>query len=146
MASKSSPKVTTLSDLQQYSQGQLVQLPNFAEDQPFVARLRRPSMMALAKAGKIPNSLLSTANSLFMGKGVDSNNEEALKDVLSIVDILCEASFVDPTYSQLKEAGVELTDEQYMAIFNYTQQGIKALQPFREKSEHPKNPGHRSTV
>lgn len=134
MASKSSPKVTTLSDLQQYSQGQLVQLPNFAENQPFVARLRRPSMMALAKTGKIPNSLLNTANSLFMGKGVDSNNEGALKEVLSIVDILCEASFVEPTYSQLKEAGVELTDEQYMAIFNYTQQGIKALQPFRGES------------
>jgi len=91
-------------------------------------------MMALAKTGKIPNSLLNTANSLFMGKGVDSNNEGALKEVLSIVDILCEASFVEPTYSQLKEAGVELTDEQYMAIFNYTQQGIKALQPFRGES------------
>ena len=91
-------------------------------------------MMALAKSGKIPNSLLNTANSLFMGKGMGSNNEGALKEVLSIVDILCDAAFVEPTYSQLKEAGVELTDEQYMAVFNYTQQGVKALEPFREKS------------
>ena len=91
-------------------------------------------MMALAKSGKIPNSLLNTANSLFMGKGLDSNNEGALKEVLSIVDILCDAAFVEPTYSQLKEAGVELTDEQYMAVFNYTQQGVKALEPFRGKS------------
>ena len=126
--------ITPLESLQEYARGAIVQLPPFSEDQPFVARLRRPSMMALAKSGKIPNSLLNTANSLFMGKGLDSNNEGALKEVLSIVDILCDAAFVEPTYSQLKEAGVELTDEQYMAVFNYTQQGVKALEPFREKS------------
>ncbi len=126
--------ITPLESLQEYARGAIVQLPSFSEDQPFVARLRRPSMMALARSGKIPNSLLNTANSLFMGKGVDSNNEGALKEVLSIVDILCDAAFVEPTYSQLKEAGVELTDEQYMAVFNYTQQGVKALEPFREKS------------
>ena len=126
--------ITPLESLQEYARGAVVQLPPFSEDQPFVARLRRPSMMALAKSGKIPNSLLNTANSLFMGKGLDSNNEGALKEVLSIVDILCDAAFVEPTYSQLKEAGVELTDEQYMAVFNYTQQGVKALEPFREKS------------
>lgn len=125
--------ITPLESLQEYARGAVVQLPPFSEDQPFVARLRRPSMMALAKSGKIPNSLLNTANSLFMGKGMDSNNEGALKEVLSIVDILCDAAFVEPTYSQLKEAGVELTDEQYMAVFNYTQQGVKALEPFREK-------------
>lgn len=126
--------ITPLESLQEYARGAVVQLPPFSEDQPFVARLRRPSMMALAKSGKIPNSLLNTANSLFMGKGLDSNNEGALKEVLSIVDILCDAAFVEPTYSQLKEAGVELTDEQYMAVFNYTQQGVKALEPFRGKS------------
>jgi hypothetical protein len=126
--------ITSLESLQEYARGAVVQLPSFSEDQPFVARLRRPSMMALAKSGKIPNSLLNTANSLFMGEGMDSNNERALKEVLSIVDILCEAAFVEPTYSQLKEARVELTDEQYMAVFNYTQQGVKALEPFRGKS------------
>ena len=126
--------ITPLESLQEYARGAVVQLPPFSEDQPFVARLRRPSMMALAKSGKIPNSLLNTANSLFMGKGLESNNEGALKQVLSIVDILCDAAFVEPTYSQLKEAGVELTDEQYMAVFNYTQQGVKALEPFRGES------------
>lgn len=126
--------VTSLEALREYGKGAIVQLPPFAEGQPFVARLRRPSMMTLAKSGKIPNSLLNTANSLFMGEGIDSNNEGALKEVLSIVDILCDAAFVEPTYSQLKEAGVELTDEQYMAVFNYTQRGVKSLEPFREKS------------
>lgn len=134
MATNKPLKVTSLESLQEYSQGSVVQLPDFSEGQPFVARLRRPSMMALAKSGKIPNSLLSTANSLFIKGGVDAGNEAAMKEVLEVVDVLCESAFVEPTYSQLKEAGIELTDEQYMFIFNYTQNGVKALKPFRRES------------
>lgn len=126
--------ITSLDSLQEYGRGAIVQLPSFAENQPFVARLRRPSMMVLAKSGKIPNALLSTANSLFIKGGVDAANESVMQDVLSVVDVLCAAAFVEPTYEQIQDAGVELTDEQYMFIFNYTQQGIKALQPFRGES------------
>lgn len=126
--------ITSLESLQEYGRGAIVQLPPFAEGQPFVARLRRPSMMALAKSGKIPNALLSTANSLFIKGGVDAADDSVMKDVLSIVDVLCAAAFVEPTYEQLQKVGVELTDEQYMFIFNYTQKGIKALQPFRGES------------
>ena len=43
--------------------------------------------------------------------------------------------FVEPSWSELKNAGIELTDEQYMFIFNYTQEGVKALEPFREDEE-----------
>lgn len=126
--------LTSLESLQEYARGAIVQLPPFAEGQPFVARLRRPSMMALAKSGKIPNALLSTANSLFINGGVDASDDSVMKDVLSVVDVLCAAAFVEPTYEQLQKVGVELTDEQYMFIFNYTQKGIKALQPFRGES------------
>lgn len=133
MATKSMD-ITPLDSLQEYARGAIVQLPPFAEGQPFVARLRRPSMMALAKSGKIPNALLSTANSLFIKGGVDAANESVMQDVLSVVDVLCAAAFVEPTYEQIQDAGVELTDEQYMFIFNYTQQGIKALQSFRGES------------
>ncbi len=133
MATKSMD-ITSLESLQEYGRGAIVQLPPFAEGQPFVARLRRPSMMALAKSGKIPNALLSTANSLFIKGGVDAANESIMQDVLSVVDVLCAAAFVEPTYKQIQDTGVGLTDEQYMFIFNYTQQGIKALQPFRGES------------
>ncbi len=126
--------ITSLDSLKEYGRGAIVQLPSFAEGQPFVARLRRPSMMALAKSGKIPNALLTTANSLFIKGGVDAANESVMQDVLSVVDVLCAAAFVEPTYEQIQNAGVGLTDEQYMFIFNYTQQGIKALQPFRGES------------
>lgn len=129
-------KITSLDQLRQYAAGQIIELPAFSEDQPFVARIKRPSMLALAKANKIPNSLLLTANNLFAGAGVDKKKPEALKDVFSVLDVICEACFVEPTYAELKEANVELTDEQYMFLFNYTQRGIKALDTFRSKSQN----------
>lgn len=127
-------KVTSIQELIEYNKGQVVQLPDFGENQPFIARLRRPSLLALVKSGKIPNSLIMTANKLFNGDGMDTKSETAMADIFSILDVLCESTFVEPTYHELKEAGIELTDDQYMAVFSYTQQGVKALEPFRRKS------------
>jgi len=125
--------ITSLSQLTKYAEGQIVELPSFAEGQPFVARIRRPSILALAKSGKIPNSLLKTANGLFNGDSQNKRKDSYLKDVFDVLDVICEACFLEPTYAQLQEAGVELTDDQYMFIFNYTQTGVMALDSFRRQ-------------
>ena len=124
---------TSIQDLISYSQGQIVKLPDFSEGQPFYARLRRPSMRSLMSNGKIPNSLVITANRLFNGKGMDDRNENSMSEVLQLLEVICESAFVEPSYKELKEAGVHLTDQQYMAVFNYTQEGVKALEPFRRE-------------
>ena len=36
-------------------------------------------------------------------------------------------------YNNVAELVGELTDEQYMAVFNYTQRGVDALAPFRRE-------------
>lgn len=124
---------TSVFDLQSYAKGTLVRFPDFAEGQPFVARVRRPSMLVLAKQGKIPNTLLTSANQLFSkgGGGMDGDNESMLADIYSICEIICESALKEPTYKQIKDAGLELSDDQLMAIFNYTQTGVKALESFR---------------
>lgn len=127
------PGITSLTTLEQYAQGQVVTLPSFGEGQPLVARLRRPSLLVLIKSGKIPNALLATANSLFVGGKMDVKDPSALADVVGVMEVICEASFLEPTMDQIRAAGLELTDQQYMAVFNYSQQGIKALDAFREQ-------------
>lgn len=129
-------QITSIEQLRSYKSGQVVELPAFGDGQPFVARLKRPSMMALAKSGQIPNELLNSANSLFekgpqglMQKG--NFDDDTMKKLFDIIDVICQASFVEPTYQQIKEAGLELTDDQYMFIFNYTQNGVHALDSFR---------------
>lgn len=129
--------VTSIDDLVKASQGTLVELPPFAQGTQFVARLKRPSMLALIRSGKIPNPLLLSANELFVKGGVDVDDENSLNQLFQILDILCEACFVEPSYQALKDAGVELTDDQYMYIFNYTQQGVEALKPFRQEHQNP---------
>lgn len=134
-------KITSLEELKKYNNGDIVELPEFGNGQKFIARLKRPSMLSLMKAGKIPNSLLQSANTLFE-KGpngmLDTNNvkldslsESAMAQMFDIMDIICEASFVEPSYKQLKEAGIELTDEQLLFIFSYSQTGVKQLESFR---------------
>lgn len=128
--------VTPISDLKTYMGGQIVELPPFAEGQPFVARLRRPSILSLITNGKIPNSLVKKASEMFANgsQAFDVTDEESMEDVFKVIDVLCNASFVEPTYKELKDNGIELTDEQLVAVFGYTQQGVDALGSFRSQS------------
>ena len=130
-------KVTSIDQLKLMSGGEIVKLPPFVQGQDFYAKLRRPSMLKLVQSGQIPNSLLRTANMLFSG-GVNEEldrDDEFMKDLFDLIDVLAEAVFVEPSWSELKQAEIELTDEQYMFIFNYTQEGVKQLEPFREDEE-----------
>ncbi len=136
MSNQQGLNVTSIEELVKASQGTLVELPPFAEGTRFVARLKRPSMLAMIKGGKIPNSLLLAANELFSKSSWDVDDEEALSNLFQIMDILCGACFVEPKYEDIKAAGVELTDDQLMFVFNYTQQGVEALRPFRKEQEN----------
>lgn len=126
-------KITSLGELNEYGFGSVVQLPDFAEGRPFVARLGRPSILDLATSGQIPNGLLTTANELFAGKGVNPKNPAALSELKKLIDVLCTACFLEPTYAEIQSSGVKLTDEQMMFVFQYTQRGVKALEPFRKE-------------
>lgn len=130
-------KVTSISELKKMANGEIVELPGFTDGTTFVARLKRPSMLALAKSGKIPNNLLGAANKLFIGVGNvlnsnnNKNNDDALSELFDIIEVICEECFVEPSYKELKDNGIELTDQQKLAIFTYTQRGVKSLENFR---------------
>lgn len=126
-------RITSISDLHMYGKGAIVRLPDFAEGQPFVARLRRPSMLVLAKQGKIPNTLLASANTLFAkgGAGADIDNPKMMADMYDVMEVIARAALMEPTYDEIRECDVTLSDQQMMAIFSYTQNGIEALGSFR---------------
>jgi len=125
--------VTSIEDLKNYANGTVVEMPPFAEGQPLIARLKRPSILGMAKQGKIPNSLLVKANELFLqnGAGLDAEEEDTMKQLYDVLDLIAKETLVEPTYEELKSVGLELTDEQMMFLFNYSQQGVKALESFR---------------
>ena len=129
-------KVCTLEDLQRAFGGEIVDLPGTTEEYPVLTvRLRRPSLLKMVQGGKIPNELLLEANKLFTrgAQGVANSgiaDANMMTDMCKILDVICEAAFVQPKYSEIKAAGIELTDEQLLAVFNYTQNGVDALKSF----------------
>lgn len=131
----SNAKITTIHDLQGYVGGKIVRLPDFAEGQPLVARVKRPSLLIMAKQGKIPNTLLGAAGELFTkgGSGVDADNTRMLGDMYDVCHLIAEASLVEPSLAEIESVGLELTDDQMMALFNYSQVGTKALESFRQE-------------
>ena len=126
--------VTTIDDLRNYASGTIVRFPDFADGQPLVARVRRPSMLVMAKSGKIPNALLSSAGELFTkgGSDVDVDNPNLLSDMYDVCHLIAEATLIEPTLEDIEGVGLQLTDDQLTTIFNYCQLGVKALDSFRE--------------
>lgn len=129
------PKVTTIQDIQRYAQGAIIELPGFGPNQPFIVKMKRPSMMNMATEGRIPNELLVKANQLFAnGTGsLDDKDPGMLKEFKEVIDTIVEATLIEPSYHDIKAAGMELTDEQLMAIFGYVQNGVKSLENFRNE-------------
>ena len=69
-----------------------------------------------------------------------------MSDLFDVLDVICEACFVEPSYEQLKDAGVSLTDDQLMFVFNYTQRGVSALNNFRSQLKDTGVTENESTV
>lgn len=132
-------KVTSIEDLRGYANGKVVELPPFDDGLPLIARMRRPSLMVLMKSGKIPNELLKAAQSIFTSNektGLTIESTDQLIEYISVFEIMAEAALIEPSFNDIKDNGLSLNDKQLMAIFNYSQQGVKALDSFREKQKN----------
>ena len=108
---------------------QVVTLPGWCGD-TVEFELKRPSILALAAAGAIPNPLMKTARKLFYS-GVSPDGGDLAEEGRVLLEI-ARAALVKPSFDELEEAGIELTDEQLVAIFQFTQLGAKALDRFRQ--------------
>ena len=94
--------------------------------------LKRPSILALAAAGAIPNPLMKTARKLFYS-GISPDGGDLAEEGRVLLEV-AKAALVKPSFDELETAGIELTDEQLIAIFQFTQLGAKALDRFRQLS------------
>ena len=137
MAFLSGEKLTEL------AQGTEIELPGFAAEETISVRLRRPSLMLLAAEGKIPNTLLASVEDLFE-KG--DKNTVSFKERAEIFRIVAIASLVSPSWEELQNAGVNLTDLQLLYIYNFSQTGVDTLRRFREKQRTEKLSGHGKDV
>ena len=130
--------ITSLDQLQAIKQTEVIELPAFEDGTPLNVEVKKPNMMQLIAAGKIPNTLLSSAMELFNGRAGEKMQKAAenagdLKDLVGLMNVIAEASLVKPSYKEIKKIGIELTDNQLMGLLMYSQGGIKALENFRNQ-------------
>ena len=123
--------VATLADI---GKGELVELPGWTDDQPFVARLRRASLTGMIRAGRIPNPLIAAAQRLY--EGGRSASKATFEETAKVVRMVVADALVEPKEAVLEEAGLELTEQQVQAIYEYALKGPKALEAFRMQQEH----------
>lgn len=126
-------KVTNIEDLKKMSECDVIELPRFKKEIPFVVKVKRVSLLNLVRKGVIPNKLLSAAEELFYGKQASKGVD--LAQLTNVMFIMAENALVEPSIKDLQEVGLELTDQQLVALFNYTQEGVQDLESFREKPE-----------
>lgn len=128
-------RITTIESLMERRDGIVVELRGFYgnEGDAFVARVKRPSVMGLAASGKIPNDLLGAASKLFATGKVDETDKSMLKHTYEVMSVIAKEVLVEPSYAELEKAGISLTDEQLVEIFQFTQTGVSALTSFRKK-------------
>ena len=83
-------------------------------------------------SGKLPNNLLGTVNDLFEQKDnaqamqLFEQDENKIKDIMEIIDLVCEQSLVEPTYEEIKDV---ITDTQKMQIMGEAQGNVNAAIP-----------------
>lgn len=141
--------VTPLETIRLASLGKMVVIPGFADGETFTVMLRKPNMLTLMKLGKIPNELMESANGLFdVGKNGNKQvySTKDLADICKIMEAFCEASLAQPTYKELMDLGIELTQEQVQFIFNYAVGGVKSIKPFRDESGDSRDHQHGGDV
>lgn len=107
-----------------------VELPGFGDGRCWTAKLRRLSLLGLARAGIIPNSLMSAVTELYQRGTCQASS---LTQAAETMFLIAGQALVEPTLAQLEEAGVTLSDEQLAAIYLYAQRGVEALRPFRKE-------------
>lgn len=96
-----------------------------------VMKLRRPSLYEMAASGRIPNPLLGAADALFMMNAAGIQKTK-FDDTAKMVELIAREALVEPTFDQLSEAGLTLTDLQYLEIYTFVTRGPKGLERFRQ--------------
>ena len=121
-----------LAALEKAANGEIVALPGWTEEQPFVARLKRASLTGMIRAGKIPNPLIAAAQKLYEGLNKSRANA-TFEETAKVIRLVVEEALAEPTMEQLKAAGLDLTEEQADQIYLYAIKGAKVLEAFRSQ-------------
>ena len=110
----------------------IIEIDGFEPSEKIAVRIKPASLLNLMMSGKLPNNLLGTVNELFDQKDdtqamqLFEQDENKIKDIMEIIDLVCEQSLVEPTFEEIKDV---ITDTQKMQIMAEAQGNVTAAIP-----------------
>ena len=93
-------------------------------------RAKRPGLYNMASMGFIPNPILGAMQALFSGDPARIDAVDAKKQGECIAAI-AKYALVEPTYQEILDAGLELTDQQLTDIYQFALAGPARYAAFR---------------
>ena len=122
--------ITNVEDIRGKHGVQEYRLPGWESGEEFVCKLRRPSATGLAAAvGHVPNPLLGVVAEMFMAGPKAVAKIPADQQAQALLAI-ARYALVEPTYDQVAEAGIDVSDNQYHAIYAFALGGATGLARF----------------
>lgn len=123
-------KVTNFAELAKTKGVQTIVLPGWEDGKDFVCLAKRPSVFNMASTGHIPNPLMGSVHKLFSGSVKDITSV-SYKDQADVFLTLAKYALVEPTFDEITDAGMELTDDQLTALYAFAVGGVARLDSFR---------------
>lgn len=131
-------KETTLEELKQIAEGEVVAITGFVPDKSFNVRLKRLVLENFISdaGGNIPNKLIDKAEQIFYNAELNAKGERKLtkkevKEIEELENHLLKAMMVNPTYEEVEESGLKLSTLQRQEILIYGFYNVDKLEPFR---------------
>lgn len=109
-----------------------VTLSGFKHDQEITVALHTPSLYALLAENALPNPLLPVVKKLFQEGPQAQNVAEPDAGFANALRTIARETLVQPSFAELEESGVQLTDRQLLEICVYATRGPAGLAIFRE--------------
>ena len=109
---------------------QVYEIHSWEPGEMMEVRLTRPSLYNMARMGLVPNPLMGAMQAMFSAdpKRVDAVDAKKQGDC---VIAMAKYALVEPTYQQITDAGLTLTDQQLTDIYMFALGGAAALAAFR---------------
>lgn len=109
-----------------------ITLSGWKPETEITVRVKRPSFYYLIANKAALNPLIPELEKLFV-KHDRSSHKSAGSDFAKALICIAKECLVEPSFSQLEEAGVELTSDQLTELSLYATEGAEYLRSFRER-------------
>lgn len=109
-----------------------LKISGWKEDQEITVKVIKPNFYTMLSKNAIPNPLIPEMDKLFV-KHDRSGHAKVDSEFAKVLIEIAKNVLVEPSYEQLQENGIELTDDQLTELSWYATEGAHALVTFREK-------------